>query len=260
MQTTIDGASIHIASMNRLNSPNHILNNFLYDIWGYDQKPDGKPKRVLANGIFLDWATSHTTIRNNYIYNAGGMEIKHIMGNWDLDIDKNLTSKTRIEPPFLNELGPTGAASHAIDPGQLIHTGGVINSSDHELVKYSGAWAQTTVSGMAGLFEYNHLQAPPGQPATCIYHLPVTASGTYKICLMYFPNEKNASNATIKITHGEVEDLVEWDFQKGDRLGFAVELGLYNFEKDKPASVSISNPGADGFIVADGVGFIKIDE
>jgi hypothetical protein len=37
MQTTIDGAAIHFATMNRLNSPNFILNNYLYDIWGYEQ-------------------------------------------------------------------------------------------------------------------------------------------------------------------------------------------------------------------------------
>ena len=35
MQTTIDGAAIHFATMNHLNAPNYILNNWLYDIWGY---------------------------------------------------------------------------------------------------------------------------------------------------------------------------------------------------------------------------------
>ncbi|MFN5022037.1 MAG: right-handed parallel beta-helix repeat-containing protein, partial [bacterium] len=33
MQTTIDGAAIHFATMNRLAAPNYIMNNYLYDIW-----------------------------------------------------------------------------------------------------------------------------------------------------------------------------------------------------------------------------------
>lgn len=41
MQTTIDGAAIHFATMNRLAAPNFIMNNYLYDIWGYEQLPEG---------------------------------------------------------------------------------------------------------------------------------------------------------------------------------------------------------------------------
>jgi hypothetical protein len=115
MQTTVDGGCIHFATMNHLNAPNYILNNWLYDIWGYEQKPDAKPKRHLANGVFLDWATSNTTVKGNYIYNSGGGAIKKIMGNWNLSIADNKTSKTRIVPPFLNELGPKGSATNGID-------------------------------------------------------------------------------------------------------------------------------------------------
>jgi hypothetical protein len=258
MQTTIDGACIHFASMNRFNAPNYILHNYLYDIWGYEQKPDGKPRRTLANGIFLDWATSNTTVKGNVIYNAGGKEIKAIMGNWNLDMENNLTANTRIEPLLLNEMGPKGTASHSIYPEQLKNTGGVIKSSDGDLVHYSGDWKRTAVSGMWELFEYHFLQAAPGDAASCTYQLPVSESGRYKICLIYFPNEENASNARINIVHAGGEEVVNWNFKKGDPLGFAVEIGGYHLDKGKPASVTISNENADGFIVADGVGFIKV--
>jgi hypothetical protein len=66
MQTTIDGACIHFATMNHLNAPNFILNNWLYDIWGFDQKPNGKPVRRLGNGIFSTGDTSNTTVRDNW--------------------------------------------------------------------------------------------------------------------------------------------------------------------------------------------------
>jgi hypothetical protein len=259
MQTTIDGASIHFASMNRFNSPNYILNNYLYDIWGFEQKPDGKPVRRLGNAVFLDWGTSHTKVKNNVIYNTAGEEIKNIMGNWNLDIENNLVSKTRIKPFLAQEIGPKGSAFQSINPENLKNTGGVILSSDKAFVQYSGSWEQTTVKGQAGLFEANYLHAAPEKAARCEYQLPIKESGNYKICLMYFPNEKNASNAKITVKNAKEVAVVDWNFQKGDRWGFAVVLGKYYLDKDKPSSVSISNANADGFIVADGVGFIKVE-
>lgn len=259
MQTTIDGAAIHFASMNRFNAPNYILNNYLYDIWGFEQKPDGKPIRRLGNGVFLDWATSNTTVKSNVIYNTAGEEIKNIMGNWNLEIENNLVSKTRIEPFLPKEIGPNGTATVFISREKLKNTGGVILSSDKEMVRYSGNWEPDSVTGQVGLFVSNYLHAAPEKEARCEYQIPVKESGKYKICLMYFPNEKNASNAKITIKTALEESVVEWNFKKGDRWGFAVVLGEYYLEKDKPASVMISNTGADGFIVADGIGFRKVE-
>jgi hypothetical protein len=258
MQTTIDGAAIHFASMNRFNAPNYILYNYLYDIWGFEQKPDGKPIRRLGNAVFLDWATSHTTLKNNVIYNTAGEEIKNIMGNWNLDIENNLISKNRIEPFLPHETGPKGTAYQSINPEKLTNTGGVILSSDKELFQYSGSWEKATVTGQAGLFETNYLRAAPEKAARCEYQLPIKESGIYKICLMYFPNENNASNAKIIVKYALEEAVVDWNFKKGDRWGFAVVLGEYYLDKDKPASVTISNTNANGFIVADGVGYIKV--
>ena len=260
LQTTIDGACIHFASMNRFNAPNYILNNYLYDMWGYKQNPDGKPQRMLANGVFLDWATSNTTVKNNVIYNSGEKEIKTIMGNWNLDIENNLVSKTRIEPFLPQELGPKGTALNFINPGNLKNTGAVILSAEKDIVQYSGNWEKTKVTGMWGLFEANFMRAAPENVARCEYLLPVKESGTYKICLMYFPNEKNASNAKITVKQALKETDVVWNFKKGDQYGFAVVLGEYYLDKDKRASVTISNAGADGYIVADGVGFLKVND
>ncbi len=260
LQTTIDGACIHFASMNRFNAPNYILNNYLYDMWGYKQNPDGKPQRMLANGVFLDWATSNTTVKNNVIYNSGEKEIKTIMGNWNLDIENNLVSKTRIEPFLPQELGPKGTALNFINPGNLKNTGAVILSAEKDIVQYSGNWEKTKVTGMWGLFEANFMRAAPEKVARCEYLLPVKESGTYKICLMYFPNEKNASNAKITVKQALKETDVVWNFKKGDQYGFAVVLGEYYLDKDKRASVTISNAGADGYIVADGVGFLKVND
>ena len=76
---------------------------------------------------------------------------------------------------------------------------------------------------------------------------------------MYFPDEKSASNAKISVQHASGVETLEWDFRKGDPLGFAVRVGEYYFEKGKPAAIKISNENANGYIIADGVGIIKQD-
>ena len=258
MQTTIDGAAIHIATMNRLSAPNYIMNNYLYDIWGYEQLASGTPRRTLGNGVFLDWATSNTTVKNNVIYNAtNDKEIKPIMGNWNLVIDNNLASKTRIEPFLPQEIGPKGTASHCIYIEQVSNIGGVVTSSDSKLLRFEGDWKIKKIAGLRNLFNYNCQQAAPDNFAQVTYQLPVTESGKYKVCIMYFPDVKNASNAKITIQHASGIDKMEWDFRKGDRLGFALRVGEYYFEKGKPASLTLSNENANGYIIADGVGIIK---
>ena len=257
MQTTIDGAAIHFGTMNRLAAPNYIMNNYLYDIWGYEQLENGKPRRTLANGIFIDWATSNTTVRNNVIYNAGDKEIKPIMGNWNLVLENNLASKTRIDPFFPQEIGPKGTASHCIYPEQLKNIGGVVTSADKNQILYKGKWEPKKIAGMRNLFNYDCQQAAPDQAAECIYQLPVREPGLYKVCIMYFPDGKAASNAKITIQHAAGIQKLDWDFRKGDNLGFAIRIGEFYFEKGKPATLTISNENADGYIIADGVGLIK---
>ncbi|MFN5912763.1 MAG: right-handed parallel beta-helix repeat-containing protein [Chitinophagaceae bacterium] len=257
MQTTIDGAAIHFATMNRLAAPNFILNNYLYDIWGYEQLPTNPPRRTLANGIFLDWATSNTKVANNVIYNAGEREIKPIMGNWNLVMDNNLVSKTKIEPLLKNEIGPKGNASHSILSEQLKNSGKVVTSSENTFITYIGKWESKRIAGMRNLFNYDCKQAPPDVASSCEYVIPVTESGTYKVCIMYFPDEKNASNATISIEHPRGTEQLTWNFRTGDNLGFSIVLGEYALVKGSPVKIKISNENADGYIIADGIGIIK---
>jgi hypothetical protein len=257
MQTTIDGAAIHFATMNRLAAPNFILNNYLYDIWGYEQLPSGIPRRTLANGIFLEWATSNTTIENNVIYNSGEKEIKTIMGNWDLNIKNNHTSATPIPYSQSTDLGIYGTASFGIKPEQLKLVGGVITSDNKMQVSYTGNWELKRIAGMRDLFKYNCLQASPKQHAECTYVLPINESGVYQLTIMYFPDTLAASNATISIKHVGGVTTTNWNFKKGDKLGFAIKLGEYSFSAHSKASVTISNENSDGFIIADAIGYVK---
>ncbi len=258
MQTTIDGACIHFATMNHLNAPNYIMNNYLYDIWGYDQRPDGKPKRHLGNGIFLDWATSNSTLKNNYIYNPAGEAIKTIMGNQNLTIADNQVSETRIEPPFLNDLGTGKIASNGINLEKNYLTGSVIHYTDSSNVKYSGQWKHLELTGLWNLFSFNILEADTLQPAEITYSLPIPEDGKYQISILYPRDPKNAKNVKIQIHHADGVSDVTWDMSKGDKFGFSLEIGKYNFKKGGVAKVTFSNKEANGKVVANSVAFVKI--
>ena len=258
MQTTIDGACIHFATMNHLNAPNFILNNWLYDAWGYEQKPDGKPVRRLGNGIFLDWDTSNTTVRDNWVYNSVGGAIKPIWANQNLVIENNRESDTRIVPPFEKDLGPAGKTSNGIDLASNRLTGSVIHYQDNKHVATTGTWRSQTVNGMRGLFSFNFLVGTAAVPSEAAYTLPIPEDGIYQISLLYPSGTDRASNVPITIQHAEGKEELKWDMRKGSRNGFSVEVGKYRFQAGKPNTVTLSTRSTDGNVIADGVAFVKL--
>lgn len=260
MQTTIDGACIHFATMNHLNAPNFILNNWLYDAWGYEQKPNGKPKRKLGNGIFLDWDTSNTTVRDNWIYNVVGGAIKPIWANQNLVIENNRDSETRIVPPFEKELGPEGKATNGIDLAANRLTGSVIHHDDKKHVKTRGKWTPKTVNGMWGLFRFDFLIGTAAEPAEATFTLPIAEDGTYQISLLYPSGKDRASNVPLTIVHADGKAELKWDMTKGSKNGFSTEVGKFRFKAGGTNTVTLSTRGTDGNVIADGVAFVKVAE
>jgi len=229
MQTTIDGACIHFATMSHLTAPNFILNNWLYDVWGFEQKPDGKPIRRLGNGIFLDWDTSNTTVRDNWIYNSVGRAIKPIWKNQNLVIERNQESTERIVPPFFAELGPEGTATNGIDLASNRLIGSVVHYTDAKHVRAAGAWTPRTVNGMWGLFRFNFLVGTAAVPSSSAYALPIPEDGIYEISLLYQARADWASNVPVVIAHADGESALTWNMREGSTHGFSVPVGSFRF-------------------------------
>ncbi len=272
MQTTIDGGCIHFATMNTLNAPNYVLNNWLYDIWGHNQKPNGKPDRKLANGVFLDWDTSNTIVKDNWIYNSVGGAVKVIFGGNLNVVDKgNKSSERPVRPPFVNDVGPVGTASHGIDPMELGRTGSIIHYTDtthFSLVPAGpaqGLWKRQTAVGLTNLFEFNFLagaapSAVEKNPQKAVYTLPVKEDGFYQIALLYQPGKDRASNAPVSVAHANGTADLKWDMRKGSKFGFAVVIGTYRFKAGGNHTVTLGTKGADGKVIADAVAFIKVED
>lgn len=260
MQTTIDGGCIHFATMNHLNAPNFILNNWLYDIWGYEQKPDGIVVRRLANGIFLDWDTSNTTVQDNWIYNSVGGSVKTIWDNWNLVVSGNQSSATPITPPLSADVGPASTLTHGINLATNKLTGSVIHYTQTANFSTTGTWTQETAVGIVGLFEFNFLAGTAAVSSQAVYTLPITESGKYQISLLYKPGTDRASNVPISIAHAGGTANVTWNMQQGSTHGFAVEVGEWRFAPGGTNTVTLSTTGTNGKVIADGVAFVKIED
>ena len=260
MQTTIDGGCIHFATMNHLNAPNFIRNNWLYDIWGYEQKPDGIVVRRLANGIFLDWDTSNTTVRDNWIYNSVSGSVKTIWDNWNLDVANNPSSTTPITPPFVADVGPGGTATHGIDLPNNKLTGSVIHYTQSANFATTGTWTEATAIGIVGLFEFKFLTGTAAAPSQAVYTLPIPEDGKYQISLLYKPGSDRASNVPIAIKHANGTANVIWNMRVGNNNGFAVAVGAWHFNASGTNTITLSTAGTDGKVIADSVAFVKVPD
>jgi len=258
MQTTIDGGCIHFATMNTINAPNYILNNWLYDAWGNERKPDGTIHRRLGNGIFLDWDTSNTTVKDNWVYNSVGGAVKVIWSNRNVVNTGNKNSDTPITPPFVDDVGPDGTATHGIDLANNRLTGSIIHYTQGEHFKTTGSWKQSTATGMWGLFSYNYLVGTAAEPSEATYTLAIPEDGTYEIYLLYQPRPNQASNVPVTITHADGTAEVTWNMRQGNHKGFAVQVGAWRFKQDGANTVTLSTAGTNGNVIADGLGFAKV--
>ena len=261
MQTTIDGAAIHFATMNTVNAPNFILNNWLYDIWGWKQQSNGSPVRTLANGVFLDWDTSNTTVKDNWIYNTGAEAVKVIFGgNQKVVQSGNSSSSTVITPPFVAEVGPAGTATNGIKMETNKLTGSIISYQDTARFSQTGAWTPETTIGMVNLFEFKFLTGSAAVPSQAIYTLPITEDGNYQISLLYKPGVDRASNVPVAIKHADGIANVSWNMQQGSTYGFAVPVGTYRFVAAQTNTVTLATTGTNGKVIADSVAFVKVEE
>jgi len=260
MQTTIDGGCIHFATMNTLNAPNFILNNWLYDVWGNDRKSDGTINRRLGNGIFLDWDTSNTTVKDNWIYNTVGGAVKVIWKNRNVVNKGNKSSDTPITPPFVQDIGPSGSAPHSIDLATNRLIGSIIHYTHPEYFKTTGSWKKSSATGLVGLFSFNYLVGTAAEPSEAVYTLPIPMDGTYEISLLYLPHNNRATNAPITITHADGTTELSWNMQKGSTHGFAVNIGTWRFKKNETNTVTLSTLTANGPVIADAVGYVKVED
>ncbi|MDH4453845.1 MAG: FAD-dependent oxidoreductase [Verrucomicrobiota bacterium] len=131
---------------------------------------------------------------------------------------------------------------------------------DDSEAKVTGHWQQ---SGAAKSFigdGYRHdANAKDGQ-SSLRFEPKLTKPGKYRLQLASTPNTNRASNAAVEIQHaGGVEKLkIDLKSPKQAEGVFWIDLG--EFECTNDTAITISNSGADGYVVVDGARWLPMEK
>ncbi len=131
---------------------------------------------------------------------------------------------------------------------------------DDTEAKLSGNWQQ---SGAAKSFlgdGYRHDGKAMDGMAAASFTTKLPKAGRYTVMLACPPNTNRASNAAVEIQHAGGAVVVEVDLRSGkpsDGVSW-IELGTHEFGED--GTVTVSNKGADGYLVIDGVRWVPVGE
>ena len=146
-------------------------------------------------------------------------------------------------------------AIEALGPRRLLATEVVLDSEDTTQVDVSGEWIAS--AGVFGFHGVNYLHdGGPGQGQKQItFHPNLPQDGRYDVMLRWTAAANRASNASVTIDHrdGTSQKTVNQQIHNGAWIS----VGEFAFTAGSSSSVSLSNQGADGYVIADAVRFVK---
>ena len=127
LERTNDGGAIHLASMNPLCAPTHIVDNRIYRL-GYQ---GGSTNAKQSFGIYPDWFTSHMVIRGNVITDTRDGGIRLLGGDHVL-IEDNLVG----DDPLASVIFGTWMTQSV--KGIVVRNNRVVNGLGHWVRYYTG--------------------------------------------------------------------------------------------------------------------------
>ncbi len=165
----------------------------------------------------------------------------------DLDYAK-LRERLLVDKQVL-DLPAGSTSSVGISPQSLA---GIV--VDDAQAKKTGAWtASSSIGGYVGE-SYLHDGSEGRGEKTVRYELPIRQPGRYEVRLAYAPNPNRATNVSVTIENADGTATVTVNQRRAPTVEKAfVTLGYFRFESGAPAVVTISNFGADGYVIADAV-------
>ncbi len=145
--------------------------------------------------------------------------------------------------------------SRGVAPSKL--SGIVVDDNKAET---TGLWKESGSSKKYVGIGYRHDDRKGDGKASADFHAKLPKAGRYEVRFGYTPNRNRASNVPVTVHHAGGKTTVLVDEKKAPPLeGLFISLGEFDFDDDKPATVSVSNKGTDGYLVIDAVQWILIE-
>jgi hypothetical protein len=90
---------------------------------------------------------------------------------------------------------------------------------------------------------------------TARFEAKLPKTGKYEIFLALVTNINRATNAPVTIAHASGNTVLKVNL-RDKTANNLISLGVYTFDASQPASVTIGNQGADGYVVIDAVNWV----
>ncbi|QIF03318.1 FAD-dependent oxidoreductase [Roseimicrobium sp. ORNL1] len=129
---------------------------------------------------------------------------------------------------------------------------------DDEAATYEGSWTASGYGDPIDGTSHNDGDGSKGK-LSARFETTLPESGTYEVRLAYSSAPNRANNVPVKVEHAKGSDTVEVNQQKAPPVEkYFASLGQFEFTKDKPAVVTVSNEGTKGFVTVDAVQWVRV--
>ena len=141
---------------------------------------------------------------------------------------------------------------------RILSQGVVIDNTQAKLV---GNWKESTFSKDYIGAGYIHDDKMDLGQKKVIFSTSLPTSGEYELRIAYPGSNGRANNVPIKIKHAEGEEVIQLDQTKVALIDRLLEpIGRFQFSKDQPAEVTISNDDTNGYVIVDAVQFVAVED
>jgi hypothetical protein len=148
--------------------------------------------------------------------------------------------------------GPRRRTPAGIDPKSL--PGVVV---DDLAARKTGEWlGGRSIEPFVG-FGYAHDGNEGKGQKSARFEAKLPEAGRYDVRLFYSPNPNRATNVPVTVEHANGTKSIRVNQRQSlPEDSPSVSLGVFTFTADRPAVVTISNDGTDGYTIADAVHFL----
>ena len=143
-------------------------------------------------------------------------------------------------------------SGNGLDPRKL--PGLVVDDSKAVL---TGRWRSSTSHPTYLGTGYLHDGALADGSCSATFTAKVPNPGKYEVRLIYTPNSNRASNVDVKVEHSQGTAAFKID-QRKKPADQGLFLSLGNFEFAGEGKLTVTNQGADGHVIVDGVQWLPV--
>ena len=223
------------------------------------------PKRGECANLLVPWSLSAThmafgSIRMEPVF-MGLSQSAAIAASMaiDQDIAVQDVDYAVLRPVLLTAGQAIGGPIDPVDPVDPLPEPPsiVVDNTDTSLVTITGSW--TSGNSTPGFYGTNYIHdGNTGQGIKQVFfHIPPGVTGLQRVYLRWTENPNRATNAPVEIIHRDGTSALAVN-QRADGSKWNL-LGMCTFTGASTEGLVIKTTGANGYVIADSVGFTPVD-